>query len=725
MSGLTVNSGNNTVQTNSTPVMQDWAFNPEAISIIYYQGQPMPAAQVVATQLKDMIGLTTTMAGTNFQYRLYAGIAQGASTNHILISGTTLPYTGAQWAEYVNGMSGNMTYSFQVLNILSPGTYTFPVYHQIRATFNGIPQIIAERTLYIKITVYPSTAPSLVTPDGLNFVRTIGSLVDVLKQVQVNSATFWSLSVPYGFGFTPVSGVTIVQTSDGGHLASGTGNKVIHVVCSSMVEPLVIVQNPMPFTLAVNGGQQTLPMTVTFVGSSGLFLQYTSLHYIGYKGISEAAPKTVAISYPGNYTIVLPPFITGPVSGQNNGIYTFTALSTANLAAGQYTGKIKVYRTSDNAILGNIEVVYDVIGNILSPYRPRAFAFTLDDEYITLTSELENTYYDVVLKADIYDYYASTFNQVSFPFKVRLFQKKQIFSIGDIIHKLMKGLPHFEDTVQDPYVPAVVSLELTEKSDSDPDYSLPLQLNNIKFVAGRKPKLEGGNGILDLNPEPSRITASGYTYLNLLVGGYLSSLHVYRYRGSAVTPVSSSHISVGIKTVKVDMAALEAAPGDIFEFRLQTGSFDFDPVFGEENVVSVSKFYKVFPDAMESNYIIWENEYKLRSCIEFTGDFTVKSEFDNRNQSLMDRLKEVLVKLESNKSSKLTINTGYLLKSDKPSIESLCRAKRAALVFPDGKIINLVPIQKSIVNVDNKQELIDFDIEFEINREFNEEIYSF
>ena len=725
MSGLTINPGNNTVQTNSTPVMQDWAFSPASISLVYYQGQPMPAAQVVATQFKDMIGLAATQAGTNFQYRLYAGIAQGASTNHILIAGTSILPTGSGWAAYTNGMSGNMTYSFQVLNILSPGTYTFPVYHQIRATFNGIPQTIAERILYIKITVYPSTAPGIFTPDGLNFVRTIGSPADVLKQVQVTSTAFWSLSVPYGFGFTPEPGVTIIQTSDGGHLASGTGNKVIHIVCSSMVEPSVIAQNPMPFTLAVNGGQQDLPMTVTFVGSSGLFLQYASLHYIGYKGISEAAPKTVGISYPGAYTIVLPPFITGPAAGQNNGNYTFIALSTANMAAGQYTGKIKIYRASDNAILGNIEVVYDVIANIQSPYRPRAFAFTLDDEYITLTSELEDTYYDIMLKADIYDYYAETYKQESFPFKVRLFQKKQIFSIGDTIHKLMKGLPHFEDVVQDPYIPAIVSLDITERSDTDPDYSLPLQLNNIKFIAGRKPKLEGGNGVLDLNPEPSRITASGYTYLNFLVGGYLSSLHVYRYRGSEVTPVSSTHMSVGIKTIKVDMAAIGAAPGDIFEYRLQAGFFDIDPAMGGETIVSVSKFYKVFPDALESNYIIWENEYKLRSCIEFTGDFTVKSEFDNRTQSLMDQLKEVLVKLESNKSSKLTINTGYLLKSDKPSIESLCRAKRAALVFPDGKIINLVPIQKSIVNVDNKQELIDFDVEFEINRQFNEEIYSF
>ena len=51
------------------------------------------------------------------------------------------------------------------------------------------------------------------------------------------------------------------------------------------------------------------------------------------------------------------------------------------------------------------------------------------------------------------------------------------------------------------------------------------------------------------------------------------------------------------------------------------------------------------------------------------------------------------------------------------------RSKRAWLPLAD-KTIELRPLSKTMVNQDTERELIDYTIEFQINRQYNEETYS-
>jgi hypothetical protein len=359
-------------------------------------------------------------------------------------------------------------------------------------------------------------------------------------------------------------------------------------------------------------------------------------------------------------------------------------------------------------LLGQVRIVYEVIGAIQSPYRPFTFAFTLDNDFITFTSEVDNTFFDVVMTAKIYEFYSVAYKEYSLPFKVPLFQRKQIFNIGQLLHRMMNSFPEFADYMGVPYYPAEISLDIVERRSDDSEYSRQLRMDNLVFVAGLNPGLIEGSGILDINPAPSRLTPSGYFHFNYLIGTF--AMVRYFKNGELVNEFGTYE---GVKAARVDVSAFEVVPGDVFEVRLAIDEDRYK-----------SKLYKIFPDGYYSNFIEWENEYKLKSAMEFTGSYEIKNDFDNRNQTLVQRLVEVVKKLESNKSSKLTINTGYLLKSDIASVESLCRAPRAALLL-EGRIINLVPIQKTLITVDSDKELISFDVEFEINRKYNEEIYSF
>jgi len=140
-------------------------------------------------------------------------------------------------------------------------------------------------------------------------------------------------------------------------------------------------------------------------------------------------------------------------------------------------------------------------------------------------------------------------------------------------------------------------------------------------------------------------------------------------------------------------------------------------------VEGAKKTFIVFPNDNYSNMIVWENEFLVQSALECTGTASIKTEFEFQTQKLFENLVEKIQTLSTTKEVKLYINTGWILKSDVDTIESILRSKRAWLLQNEVEI-NLVPVSKSIVNTDLERELIEFSLEFIINRTYNEETYS-
>jgi hypothetical protein len=79
--------------------------------------------------------------------------------------------------------------------------------------------------------------------------------------------------------------------------------------------------------------------------------------------------------------------------------------------------------------------------------------------------------------------------------------------------------------------------------------------------------------------------------------------------------------------------------------------------------------------------------------------------------------------LEVTKKSIFTLNTGYILETDHAVIESIMSSKRV-FIRQGAKYYNLRPVAKKITNKDTERALIQFDIEFQLNRENNAKTYS-
>jgi hypothetical protein len=703
---LVLSNNQQNIVASSTPVLQDWGFTPGSINIDYYQGAPAPAPVVVATKIKDVLGTSIVNGYTDIRYNILLSFG---NTNNIAIatlSGEVAPAPNTTLPINQNGIQGNNTYTFQNLNLLAPGVYTIDAWHRILGTnSSGSSSILSNKIFKIKVTVFPATAP-VVNPASLSYVWQIGQQELMVQPLTINAPN-WSMRVPANF-FPSGNGFTIAAIPEG-NLITGSGETTINFLLFDTIETFDLPTNPYTFQIVVNGGIINIPVQVTLVQSSGLFIAKDELYFEAYKGISNAPPQYFSAYFPGQYDFICPPWLTvlpHPASYSNN--LGWWVLGADNMEPGLYEADVIIFNTATNEQLGIVRVVYNVIGNISLPYGAGEFAYTLDNNYITFSSLLDDAYFEVAMNVRVYEFYTNAFKDYeTINFKVPLYNKSQKFNIGQTIDRLMLRMGDLSYHNQFPYLPAEVSLSAIEKRFSDPEYSQQYALQPIQFIAGLQPQLFAGSGLLDICPYPSRQTPESYAYLNLIISNF-PSIRVLKNGGE----INNFGLSAGVNSLKIDFANLGAAQGDIFEYRIETGAGNF------------SKLYKIIPPGKFSNYIVWENEYKLQSVLEFTGEYDLKSEFENRSQSLMENLVQALTKLESSKTCKLTINTGYILKSEIPAVESLCRAKRAALIL-DGKVINLVPVQKNMTGIDSQAALIAYDVEFEINRKYNEEVYLF
>jgi hypothetical protein len=121
--------------------------------------------------------------------------------------------------------------------------------------------------------------------------------------------------------------------------------------------------------------------------------------------------------------------------------------------------------------------------------------------------------------------------------------------------------------------------------------------------------------------------------------------------------------------------------------------------------------------------ILWEDEFLLKAALECTGEVFIKTNIESVSQRKYKNLVERIETIEIVEDNILSINTGWLMKSDIDSVISLIRSKRAWLITAD-QTIELRSITKSIVPQKTDQELISFDLDFKINKAHNAETYT-
>lgn len=344
------------------------------------------------------------------------------------------------------------------------------------------------------------------------------------------------------------------------------------------------------------------------------------------------------------------------------------------------------------------------------PFAPSEKAFTLDQKYFEFTSNNLGTYFqfDAVIKT--YDFFTNVLNEFTIPQKIVLFKGKAKVNLGQVIHRLMRKFNVVNAELLQ-YKLATLDITCSEILMTDESVIRSGVTPQIKYVAGLGLGITNF-GFLDFNPLPNRGTISGFAILNMLYPAGNYELRTLK-NGTQVSAVALPTSTDVVVCHKVAFSAF--AKGDVIQYVID--------LVGQTTANAPQKTFKLFPEGNYSNTIVWQNEFLLQSPLECTGTASIKSDFEFVSQKVWENLVEILEHLSSSKEVKLYINTGWLLQTDVDTVESLMRCKRAWLLNPNGNI-SLRPVGKSMINLDSERELIEYSLEFTINRNYDEETYS-
>lgn len=492
---------------------------------------------------------------------------------------------------------------------------------------------------------------------------------------------------------------------------SGVWQDLSTYIYDTRMEVVAVIVDPTPVfsfappTLAyVHQQNTTLPSkTVAMTGNlwkivgkpNFAFSSSTPGVTIATVGSGAGAYKTASGSGNAFIDIALASFYDGDTVFSPTDLASTFAVLEDDVAFGTIAWTVTVVRLSDFLTV---------------PFAPGEKAFTLDQKYFEFTSPNSGTYFQFDALIKTYDFFTNVENEFSIPQKVVLFQGKAKVNLGQIIHRLMRKFNAVNDTLLQ-YKLATLNVTCSEILMSNESIIRSGTAAEIQFVAGLSRGITN-LGFLDFNPLPNRGTKKGFAILNILYPAGNYELRTIK-NGTQVTAAALPASTDIIVCKKVSFSAF--AKGDVIQYVVD--------VVGETNALAPKKTFKLFPEGNYSNTIVWQNEFLLQSALECTGTASIKSDFEFISQKVWENLVEILEHLSSSKEVKFYINTGWLLKTDVDTIESLMRSKRAWLLNDNGNI-SLRPVGKSMLNQDLERELIEFSLEFIINRNYDEETYS-
>lgn len=729
MNNITYSNPSNLITSPNTPVFQDWS--PTNALQTYFWSNEFSldiATFLTNIKIKDVIGLPENSIYSLF--RLVANQEYGAGNptnwlNPTCYTGIGYPNnTNAPIDITANGLNFNFTPVFQNLEILPNGVYNFLQHFIIQGKDSNNNWIaISSYTHTTRLSVSDELVS--VSPFALNFMHYVG-LAMPSKDINVDGLDWTIIGRQYFTLSSATPGITI-QTITFGPVTYqkviGSGPAVVTITLTSFWDTLGIATNLLHQTFQVLAGVAPagyINIQIDIFEQQFLCAPAT-LNFVAVKNIQEAEKQYLnVISSDPDYTFTNSPWLqVAQELVEINGMFipklSVVPMLSTNMDVGIYSGFVKLAATVEGVPEEiNIPVTYDLQDFVTSPFPPGEKAFTLDPKFFRFSTQFLGTYFQIKATIKTFNFFTNIENTYVVTEKLPMFQGKGELNYGQLIHRLMDK---FTTVNENPfqYKPALLTLDIEEFYVIDNVSVRTTSLVNLPFVAGLSNGITGSFGFLDFNKKPNRVTKNSFFMLNMLVPNGSYELRIIKNGTplpieAAIPLPYANGIIISKKIFFSDFTI-----GDVIDYTIDIPLTD--------SINPPTKRFYVIPEARYSSHIIWENEFLVQSALELTGAWNIKSDLEFKSQTLYENLVEVLHHLENTKISKCTVNTGWLIKSDIDTIESLMRSKRAWLQLPN-KDIQLRPISKSLINEDTERELIEYTIEFQINRTYNEETYS-
>lgn len=718
------------VETNSTPAFQDWdSLNPIPFTyVISNPGLIFPSMIPVA--IKDYIGTSEGSAYTAFRIKAqkyFFGASAGVDWALINSSLFSANLSGAVLTENLtqNGVIDNLNISMQNLSTVLEGVYECRVQYTIEGrNVSGAWIQLSYYTQRIILSVYQEqTITWSPEPFVMNHFQ---GVTNPIQEITMDGPN-WTVNTPADFILeSDDPSVTInTWTSFAGthYSASGIGTAIIKLKLGTFFNtPQAILQSPFNRTLNVFSGISTFVGAISYVVNvfeqQPFYVEPTSLYFQGVKGLEEPELQNVLVAALNAYTVSKPYWLDvtpeNEIEPGNHTNLVVKPIHSNNLTGGTYTGDIVLTSGADSITIPVVYVLNDFV-NI--PYDRDANNFTKDPLFLEFYTQFENTYFEMLInvEAQDYDFQTAMNKNIIIQNKIPLFNKYQKMHIGELVEKVFYNLTNANTNANAIYNPAKVNVSIQEKQYPTHEVLREGALEEIVFLSGLTPKNRNGNvAFLEISKQTKRVYKSSFDFVNLMLPNS-NDYELRIYKATDLLETRSLYPTTTVHREKLDFSQINCNQGDVLDVKVWSISED-------EEVIS--KKYLIFPEEEYSNMILWEDEYRVIQSFHFTGKHQIKNDYTaNQFKNYRDFV-ETVKKLSSIKDLKLSINTGFITKNDIPYLDSIISAKKAWIYLSEEKKIEIIPNTKSLVFDDIDREIISFDLEFDINKTYDEENFT-
>ncbi len=708
---------------------QNWAPmpNPHHNEMYYYPNAGLtPDPEMITFKIKDVIGALETQQYSEFRLLAYQNYLTGNPLPWIdPDSYTDIGYPNSEsdpMAITENGMEFEFTPVLQNLNLLAVGSYRF--YHHFKIQGKLGSSWVDISSYEHRIRLFVTNFQYSISPQHFLFQHLQGNPLPT-RNIFIYGENWKIIGNPKVVLSSTTSGTTVEEfTDDTGTwqevtlMPGGGGTGSFDIRLGEFYDQIgTFDPSVLSGYVTVMAGSSTIAGYVTYdiqvSAQPGLTVSTSQLNFLAIKGISEAPPQNIIFLCTQAYTITSSPWLsTAVVTESHDGLLTtqivVTPADSFNMSVGIYTGFVEISTViAGNTVTETVAVTYEVAEFLSSPY-PGGVAFTLDPQEFNFSTVIPDTYFQFNLEVIAFSFFNSDPKSFSVQQKLMPFQGKTAIGIGKLIHSMMDRFAEV-NTNYFQYKPAEVTITCEERRIGDHAVVRAAAGFQILFVAG----LGRPPGVLDVNSLPKRVLPEGFTNVNLYVPAGSHTFLVQK-NGQTLLSIPVSATEPCLMTKQISFSG--AKQGDVFQCRLSAN----DPSATKPGF----KQFIVFPEGKNRFMVYWENDWLLQSDLEFTGKLTLGGNLERTTHRPYKNLVEALEILAVNNVNKLTINTGWIMQSDVDSIYGLLRSKRVWIESANGKV-SLRPLTESIVQQDTMRGLVEYAIEFQINKKYNEETYSF
>jgi hypothetical protein len=731
------------IQTEDVLLYSYWSSNIQPVEVSYRQGDPVPADVTLNIRVNDIFNTIYNEAlGPAIldpSYKVSASIQNVA------------PASGSNWVTTTfneQELTENNTYidvplSFVGVQGLTLGTYHKKLKLYILKYNSSFASVLSTFEVDIHMNVV-SANEILASPLILDFEYPVGlpilpSSEDVV--IMAPESTHW---VVMGMGPNTsgnpqikieslASDVEISINPIGKYTATGKGTRTLKISLSNgfMLAPLGSYLRALGIHQAeVNSSGEiisilpmgmSVPVNVNVIPNQLIWASTDNLTFSAIRGIQEAGYKSFNVFSELPISVNTPSWLGFEVvSTLTPYIYRVKIMpvNTSSIGEGNYFGNITIKNAEAQT---SVAVNYKVTDGVLWDYENDLFHFALDEKFIEFQSPSDDVFYEVKVLMSITPYIGEII-QKDVTFQVPIYKGKGSFNVGKIVQRIIQ--PESEELLLDGYSMEPLNVQLIAQKKlqlNRQNIGLPQSIM-MKYIAGRTPEQVSGNiGLLCPKVFAKRITSKSVEFLNVVVKNNASFITTELKRNGEVIPELSSPIGISTllkfsKSIYIPFRESSITQGDQLVMSVTNP-------FGNS---TINQQYICFPDGVDSNHIVWIDNYKLRQIFEFTGEYKVESEIANSNQNIRKKLVNSLQKVSSKKISKLTIDTGWIPEDHQSLIEDLMMSKSAWLLNDDMSVkFRLTPISEKITNYDSKRMLVSYSVEFQINPDYDEKNSSF